>query len=123
MSLGENFRQASARVVSKFANKGFIIEPPSDQNYDPLTGNVGHTQIKHPLEYVTVEDSTNKDTRLKATSFRESLVWFTLANTLVIDETWGIEGYRGEIYDIVALDKVEVNNVIVGYFVLMKSRL
>lgn len=119
--LGETFRKASADTVKLFANLGTIYEPTTDA-YDPLTGNQIKTSNTYPLEYVTVTDSTNQDTTLKASSFRESVVWFTLENTLIPNETWYIEGLNHEIYDIITLEKVKVNDVIVGYYALLKVR-
>ncbi len=122
MTRGEKLRQASARVVSKFANKGALLKPTSD-DYDPGTGVQDTQPDRFDLEYVTVTDKTNKDTSLKATSFRESVVWFTTSIQLIVNETWVIEGINAEKYDIITLEKVVVNDVIVGYYALIKVRL
>ncbi len=122
MTLGDKFHSASTRVVSKFANTGFIVEPPIDQDYDPLTGDVGHTAIKHPFKYVTVTNRTDPNTSLKATSYRESVIWCSVDSTLVINETWFIEDIYAVIFDIIGTEKVVVNNIIVGYYFLIKGR-
>ncbi len=122
MSIGKRLQKASQRAVSKFANTGNLIEPDT-YDYDSLTGDLKGSPTSHPFEYVTVTDKTDKNTGLKAASFRESVVYFTVIDTLVINETWCIEGLKKELYDILQLEKVVVNDIIVGYYALMKVRL
>ena len=120
--LGDEFKSASLSTVSLFANKGTLKEPTLGA-YDPSTGKQANTYVLHPLDYVTVTDKSNKDTSLKATSFRESVVYFSTSFTQQVTETWVIEGLLGEIYDIKDVEIIKVNDVIVGYFTLLKVRL
>ncbi len=121
MLKGEKFRQVSTKTVDKFANIGSLLEP-TQNDYDPTTGKQDNQHIIHELKYVTVSNRTNNDTNLKATSLRESIVWFTTSIQLVVNETWVIESNSGLKHDLIALEKVIVNDIIVGYYALIKVR-
>ena len=157
---GQSFQNASATVVSRFANKGVLLEPVTN-DYDPLTGKTAYSYAPYTFEFVTVTNkSLPKDSALKVASLRQTLIWFTFPQK-VIDRSWGVltvdaveaPGTRAEIpetpwtdraeniwydevaeawvipfessytpQDIVDLEKVVVNDIIVGYYALLEYK-
>ncbi len=124
MTPGERLQASSAKVVNKFANKGWLLEPKTD-DYNPLEGKVEYNYSPHSFEWVTVDNkSLPKDSALKVASLRQSLIWFTSAD-LAVDRSWGIipeDKPDGIPRDIVGLEKVIVNDVIVGYYALLEYK-
>ncbi|RKX84418.1 MAG: hypothetical protein DRP58_07285 [Spirochaetes bacterium] len=149
---GQSFQNASASVVSKFANKGIILQPATDE-YDPLTGFQSLSYTPHHFEYVTVDNKTlEKDSVNMVAGSRQSVIWFTFPEEIV-DSTWGVlpsdapgvaettvwTDYFENVWfdeinekwiapysttypvrDIVQLEKVIVNDIIVGYYALLE---
>lgn len=122
MNVGKKLQQASAQVVKIFANAGVLIEPPANATYDTLTGDMKGITKRHPFEYSTVTDKTDRNTSLKASSFRESVIYFTVADSVIVNETWGIEGLNTAKWGILGLEKITVNDIIVGYYALIKVK-
>jgi len=154
MTPGERLQQASITAVNRFASHGYILEPQVNV-YTPSTGKQEMAYIPHKLEYVVVKDETVLNTDLKASSFRNKLLYFTVDNTLEIDETWAIVGditanesefwvtqldrevwvteelhswvterrLGAVVWDIKTVEKIEANDIIIGYNVLTEVRL
>jgi len=160
MSPGQKFQAASAAVVSKFANKGILMQPMTDV-YDPLTGKQALSYIPHHLEYVTVSNKALEKASVNMTAgIRETVIWFTFPQEIV-NSTWGVLSsgvllpsgpvepseteawtdyfknvwydednarwivpYTNDypIQDIRQIEKVVVNDVIVGYYALLEYR-
>ncbi len=150
MSIGNRFKDVSAKVVSKFASKGMLLQPTS-YDYDPDTGDQVMGYVPYAVDYVSVTNKTNPDTSLKASSFREKVLYFTTDQ--FINETWGLltgtfdmsaldwfEENRElwltedqqkwtipletafDVQDIITVEKIEVADVIVGYYALVRIR-
>ena len=151
MTPGEKLHAASLRAVSRFANKGILLEP-SQYDYDPSTGDSNPSYKPHALEYVPVDNKTAKTINIRAASHRQSLVYFTTTNlsvneTWVIatgedassvhawedllreewidltDETWVVPYLEAPSYwDIKETEKIEANGIVIGYYALMEVR-
>ncbi len=149
---GQSFQNASASVVSKFANKGILLQPASDE-YDPATGEQALSYVPHHFEYVTVTNKTlEKEAVDMVAGFRQSVIWCTFTVD-AINTTWGalpstapgvaevtawtdyfenawydevgerwIAPYKAvyPVQDIKQLEKVIVNDIIVGYYLLLE---
>jgi len=150
MTVGEEFKLMSADVVSDFASHGLLLQPTTD-TYNPITGEQSHSFVPIPLEYVIVDNRSKASTVLKASSFRQRLVYFT--TNAHPDETWGfLVGVTSDNYtqwvseiaelwidetdvvwiapndmeytvmDIKSTEKIEVADVVVGYYALLEYR-
>jgi len=150
MSLGTEFQQASIEAVAEFANAGALLKPTTDEyntltglqefSYEP-------TRFEY---VTVTNQTLPKQSTLPMAGFRQSHIYFTfpaeevdetwgvmtgvsktpeMAWTDQLANVWYDEDSEKWVvpyastytaHDIVAIEKIIVNDVIVGYYALME---
>ncbi len=123
MGTADRLMTTVKNTIIKYGSLGAVKIPDGAYTYDPETGDNSQAWIDEPIHYAPYPLLTDPQSDYGLAAFKDGFVTFyTLTNTVVVNETCVIEGIDGVKWGINSLNTIEVNGQILAYEAQVKAR-